>query len=84
MTKRSWIAGTALWLFIFSCTLTVGGAVYESFVITHLWAGSLPESVTGWNTTQQYAIEPVRFWGPNSALHVLAMPKRSPIRCICG
>jgi Na+/melibiose symporter-like transporter len=50
----------------------MGGATYETFVITHLWAGSPPESVTGWNPVPQYAIEPVRFWGRASALYALS------------
>lgn len=50
----------------------MGGAVYETCVITHLWAGSPPESVTGWNPVPQYAIEPARFWGWLSPLYALA------------
>ena len=72
MTTRQLIAQIVLWLFIFSSSIQMGGAVYESFVITHLWAGSPPESVTGWNPVPQYAIEPVRFWGRASPLYGLA------------
>jgi Domain of unknown function (DUF1772) len=72
MTTRRLIAQAVLWLFIFSSSIQMGGAVYEMFVITHLWAGSPPESVTGWNPVAQYAIEPVRFWGRASPLYGLA------------
>ncbi|HEX8138339.1 MAG TPA: hypothetical protein VF544_12175 [Pyrinomonadaceae bacterium] len=71
MTTRSLIAQIVLWLFIFSSSIQMGGAVYETFVITHLWAGSPPQSVTGWNPVAQYAIEPVRFWGRASPLYGL-------------
>jgi hypothetical protein len=72
MTTRQLIAQVALWLFIFSSSIQMGGAVYESLVITHLWAGSPPESVTGWNPVPQYAIEPARFWGRASPFYALA------------
>jgi hypothetical protein len=71
MTTRRPVAQIVLWLFIFSSSIQLGGAVYESFVITHLWAGSPPESVTGWNPAPQYAIEPARFWGRASPLYGL-------------
>jgi hypothetical protein len=71
MTTRQLISQVILWLFIFSSSIQMGGAVYESFVITPLWAGSPPESVTGWNPVPQYAIEPVRFWGRASPLYGL-------------
>lgn len=71
MTTRQLISQMVLWLFIFSSSIQMGGAVYEMFVITHLWAGSPPESVTGWNQVPQYAIEPVRFWGRASPLYAL-------------
>src|ERR671927_415786 len=71
MTTRQLIAQIVLWLFIFSSSIQMGGAVYETFVITHLWAGAPPESVTGWNPVPQYAIEPVRFWGRASPLYGL-------------
>jgi hypothetical protein len=72
MTTRHLIAQIVLWLFIFSSSIQMGGAVYEASVITHLWAGSPPESVTGWNPVPQYAIEPARFWGRASPLYGLA------------
>jgi hypothetical protein len=72
MTTRQIIAQIVLWFFIFSSSIQLGGAVYETFVITHLWAGSLPESVTGWNPVPQYAIEPARFWGRASPFYTLA------------
>ena len=69
---RQIIAKIVLWFFIFSSSVQLGGAVYETFVITHLWAGSPPESVTGWNPLPQYAIEPGRFWGRVSPFYSLA------------
>jgi hypothetical protein len=72
MTTRQLIARIVLWFFIFSSSIQLGGAVYETFVVTHLWAGSPPESVTGWNPAPQYAIEPARFWGRASPLYTLA------------
>ena len=72
MATRQLIARIVLWLFILSSSIQLGGAVYETFVVTHLWAGSPPESVTGWNPVPQYAIEPARFWGRASPLYTLA------------
>ena len=71
MTTRRLIGQIVLWLFIFSSSIQMGGAVYEAFVITHLWAGSPPESVTGWNPIPQYAIEPARFWARATPLYAL-------------
>lgn len=71
MTTRQLIARIVLWLFIFSSSIQMGGAVYESCVINPLWAGSPPESVTGWNPVPQYAIDPARFWKRASPLYAL-------------
>lgn len=72
MTTRQLIARIVLWLFIFSSSVQLGGAVYETCVITPLWAGAPPASVTGWNPAPQYAIEPARFWGRASPVYALA------------
>ena len=72
MTTRPLIARIVLWFFILSAGIQLGGAVYEACVVTHLWAGAPPESVTGWNPVPQYAIEPARFWGRASPFYTLA------------
>ena len=48
MTKRSIIALIVLWLFVLSAGILLGGSIFEGVVLTPLWAGSLPESVTEW------------------------------------
>jgi hypothetical protein len=48
MTKRSIIAQIVLWLFVLSAGILLGGSIFEGVVLTPLWAGSLPESVTQW------------------------------------
>lgn len=37
-----------VWLFVLSASLVAGASVFEHVVLTPLWAGSLPESVTQW------------------------------------
>lgn len=37
-----------VWLFVISSSLVAGASVFEHVVLTPLWAGSLPESVTQW------------------------------------
>ena len=48
MTKRPAIIRATLWLFVLSLTILMGGGIFEHTVLTPLWAGSPPESVTGW------------------------------------
>ena len=48
MTKRSTVPQVVLWLFLLSALLLTGGGIFEHMVITPLWAGSPPESVTQW------------------------------------
>ena len=48
MTKRPAILRAILWLFVLSLTILTGGGIFEHVVLTPLWAGSPPESVTGW------------------------------------
>lgn len=46
--KRSTVAQVVLWLFVLSASILTGGGVFEHVILTPLWAGSPPESVTGW------------------------------------
>lgn len=48
MAKRSRVAQIVLWLFVLSASILTGGSIFEHVVLTPLWAGSLPESVTQW------------------------------------
>ncbi len=62
MTTGARIARAILYLFIISSGVQVGAAIYEATVITPLWAGAPPESVTHWNSVAEYAINPGHFW----------------------
>ena len=48
MTKRSAITQVVLWLFVLTASILTGGGLFEHTVLTPLWAGSPPESVTRW------------------------------------
>jgi hypothetical protein len=48
MTKPSIVTQTILWLAVLSAGILLGGSIFEGVVLTPLWAGSLPESVTRW------------------------------------
>jgi hypothetical protein len=48
MTKRSTLAQVLVWLFVLSASILTGGGIFEHTVLTPLWAGSPPESVTQW------------------------------------
>jgi hypothetical protein len=48
MVKRSTIPRVVLWLFVLTASILTGGGLFEHTVLTPLWAGSPPESVTGW------------------------------------
>jgi hypothetical protein len=48
MSKRSTVAQVVLWLFVLSAGIVSGGSIFEHVVLTPLWAGSLPQSVTQW------------------------------------
>ena len=63
MNAHARAAQILLWCFVIALGVLIGGAVYETLVITPLWAGSPPESVRGWNADPRYAILPVKFWG---------------------
>jgi hypothetical protein len=56
------IGQAVLYLFIISSGLQMGAAVFETLVVTPLWSGSLPESVTNWNLNTQYHINPGAYW----------------------
>ena len=46
--RRLNIPRIVLWLWILSATILMGGGLFEHLVLTPLWAGSPPESVTQW------------------------------------
>lgn len=48
MATRPAVIRATLWLFVLSLTLLTGGGIFEHVVLTPLWAGAPPESVTGW------------------------------------
>lgn len=48
MAKRSPFAQLVLWLWVLAVTFLMGGGIFEHTVLTPLWAGSAPESVTQW------------------------------------
>jgi Domain of unknown function (DUF1772) len=48
MAKRSWVTQIPLWFFVLSASILTGGGIFEHVVLTPLWSGSPPESVTGW------------------------------------
>lgn len=66
------VATLILYLFVISSGLQMGAAIYESFVITPLWSGSLPRSVTEWNLIRAYAIEPAEYWQRGTPLYSLS------------
>ena len=48
MMKRTFFTQIVLLLFVLSAGILLGGSIFEGVVLTPLWAGSLPESVTQW------------------------------------
>ncbi|HVF57911.1 MAG TPA: DUF1772 domain-containing protein [Pyrinomonadaceae bacterium] len=48
MSKPPIITQIVLWFFVLSAGILFGGSLFEGVVLTPLWAGSLPESVTQW------------------------------------
>jgi hypothetical protein len=48
MMKRLNVGQIFLWLFVLSAGILLGGSIFEGVVLTPLWAGSLPDSVTRW------------------------------------
>ncbi len=67
MTRQFSIAQIMLWLFVITLGIENGAGLYETFVITPLWAGSAPDSVIAFYqhnaTNPQLAINAGdRFW----------------------
>lgn len=69
MTTRYFIVQTILYLFIIASGLQMGAASFETLVVTPLWSGSLPESVTNWNPVAQYAINPGLYWSKGTLFY---------------
>ena len=62
--KRLNVPLIVLWLWIVAVTVLMGGGVFEHLVLTPLWAGSPPESVTSW----PHGVVQARFFGIISPL----------------
>jgi hypothetical protein len=62
--RRLNIPRIVLWLWILSVTILMGGGLFEHLVLTPLWAGSPPESVTQW----PHGVIQARFFGVVSPL----------------
>ncbi len=56
-----------LWLFVLSATILIGGGIFEHVVLTLLWAGSPPDSVTEW----LYGVIQAKFFAVASPLYYL-------------
>ena len=67
MIKRSITAQYVLWLFVLFQGLVTGGALFDALVLTPLWAGSPPQSVTTWS----YGVIQGRFFLPFGILAAL-------------
>lgn len=67
MTKRVAKLRAVFWLYLLSLTILIGGGIFEHVVLTPLWAGSPPESVTQW----QYGVVQGKFFGVASPLYGL-------------
>lgn len=65
--KRLKITRLVLWLFVLSSTFLLGGGTFEHLVLTPLWAGSPPGSVTQW----QYGAVQAKFFGIFSSIFYL-------------
>jgi hypothetical protein len=46
--RHSPVSQIVLWLWVLAATFLMGGGIFEHTVLTPLWAGSPPESVTQW------------------------------------
>ncbi|MFN7999529.1 MAG: anthrone oxygenase family protein [Acidobacteriota bacterium] len=57
----------ALWLFVMSAGILLGGSIFEGVVLTPLWAGALPESVIQW----QYGSIQTKFFAIATPLYAL-------------
>jgi len=67
MTKRPATIQVILWLYLLSLTILIGGGIFEHVVLTPLWAGSPPESVTAW----QHGVVQAKFFSIASPLYGL-------------
>lgn len=67
MRKRPATIRVILWLYLLSLTILIGGGIFEHVVLTPLWAGSPPESVTAW----QYGVVQAKFFSIASPLYGL-------------
>lgn len=65
--KRQPMPQIPLWLFVLSAGIVAGGSIFEGVVLTPLWAGSLPESVTQW----KYGGIQGKFFGVATLLYAL-------------
>jgi hypothetical protein len=57
--NRAKITNLILWLWVLAVTFLMGGGVFEHSVLTPIWAGSPPESVTSW----PHGVAQARFFG---------------------
>ena len=62
--KRFNVPLMILWLWVLAVTILIGGGIFEHLVLTPLWAGSPPDSVTGW----PYGVVQAKFFGVVSPL----------------
>lgn len=72
MPKRLNVPNVVLWLWLLGVTILMGGGVFEHTVLTPLWAGAPPESVTQW----PYGVVQATFFGivsPLTGLLALAL-----------
>ena len=67
MKKRPAVVRVILWLYLLSLTILLGGGIFEHVVLTPMWAGSPPESVTAW----QYGVVQAKFFSIASPLYAL-------------
>lgn len=67
------VAKASLCAFAFLIGMQLGASVYETLVITPLWAGALPDSVRNWNVATRYPIMPGNFWTVITPLQALAL-----------
>ena len=83
MTKRSITAKSVLWLFILFQGLLTGGALFDALVLTPLWAGSPPQSVTTWThgAIQGKFFLPIGTLGDLFCLVLLFAPRLTPPQC---
>jgi hypothetical protein len=83
MTKRSITAQSILWLFILFQGLLTGGALFDALVLTPLWAGSPPQSVTTWSygVIQGKFFVPIGTVGALFSLVLLFTARLTPPQC---